>query len=232
MRSLPLAPLVGSATPPITSNTNVDTDVNISYRQWIVGQAHELEGLPFWLNRGVSLNDAEIIAGNFVRVNTSILEGQMTQNNHVGQIISGIMLEMPNGWIPMSGNSVLRTAYPELAMVVPLDWLNPTHIIIPNMQLRGLVGKGTLPPLATFELGTVGGEATHTLGIEQIPSHNHAPLSGVNFLSTVPVGTGGATLAAGTTLISVATTGVRGGGQHHNNMSPFLAVNYFIFGGV
>lgn len=216
----------------MATQSNIETDINISYRQWLVGQVHKLEDLSFWFNRGVSLADAEVIADNFAIINTAILEGQMVTNNHVGQIVTGVMTEMPNGWIPMLGNTVLRTAYPQLALVVPSTWLNPLQIIIPNMQLRTVVGQGTLPPLATFQLGQSGGSATHTLTTEQIPSHNHAPLSGNTFLATVPAPTGSAALSAGTTLISTATTANRGGGQHHTNMSPFLTVNYFIFGGV
>lgn len=78
-----------------------------------------------------------------------------------------------------------------------------------------------------YSLGSVGGEAEHTLTINEIPSHAHTykrhafdrndsdPTTGEDVY-----GANNKTLAA-----HEGTTDVTGGGQPHNNMPPYLAVS-------
>ena len=73
----------------------------------------------------------------------------------------------------------------------------------------------------TYSPGSRGGEASHTLTINEMPEHNH----------TVARGTGTGTTEWGlvrynSTNSSADTTriGMTGGGQAHNNMPPYLAV--------
>ena len=84
-----------------------------------------------------------------------------------------------------------------------------------QLENRFLLGAGS-----SYTAGSTGGEETHTLTIDEMPSHNHgfkrttnAISSGSNFARMATNGTGDDNLITNT-----------GGGQAHNNMPPYLAV--------
>src|SRR5215831_17844198 len=101
---------------------------------------------------------------------------------------------------------------------------------LPNLQGRTPmhVGNGIV-------LAEMGGETSHTLNISELPAHNHVPV-GSSSSPTVP-GPGG-NLWAPNPNNSYATTGgssmnpacitPTGGNQPHENMSPYLVLNFII----
>ena len=74
----------------------------------------------------------------------------------------------------------------------------------------------------TYAAGTTGGEATHTLTVAEMPSHNHAiemTSGGVAYqVERVPFGNQS---VWGNSTLPIKPTG---GNQPHNNMPPYLAV--------
>lgn len=77
---------------------------------------------------------------------------------------------------------------------------------------------------ANYEAGTTGGEAEHTLTVEELPSHRHM-MNGLEVSRTE-----GGYVAARSATFSQQTddgttyTDYEGGGAAHNNMPPYLAV--------
>lgn len=84
-----------------------------------------------------------------------------------------------------------------------------------------LLGAGN-----TYNVGATGGEATHTLTIEEIPPHNHHILTNNDDFNNSSGGGNYGTSHDGTTAWYQTTwyTENTGGGQAHNNMPPYLAV--------
>ena len=81
---------------------------------------------------------------------------------------------------------------------------------------RFLLGAGD-----SYSAGATGGSATHTLTIDEMPSHTHKQSGGSS-----GVNNDGSVFQRGysATLKAAADASVTGGGQAHNNMPPYLAI--------
>jgi len=111
---------------------------------------------------------------------------------------------------------------------------------LPNMQGNAPMHPGQGPGLSPHDLGEQGGSETVSLTTSQMPLHSH----GVG-AQTVPLGgladPTGATLSrpgsgnlyfdgAGASVVAMAAQaiGVNGGSLPHNNMQPYLTLNFCI----
>jgi microcystin-dependent protein len=119
-----------------------------------------------------------------------------------------------------------------------------TTFALPDFRGRVAIGTGQGPGLAPIILGQAAGEASVTLITTQIPAHNH-PISGSasglannanptgNSLGIGVVSSGNAPVnmyntAAPSAALNAQTCGLTGGNQPHNNMQPYLGMNYII----
>ena len=106
-----------------------------------------------------------------------------------------------------------------------------------TFALPDLRGRMPLHFNAQLPLGAQGGEAAHTLLASEMPSHRHAltassnapdePAPGNDFWPTGNGALAYSSASDGSTLNS-NTLGAAGGSQPHNNMAPFLVVNFVI----
>jgi microcystin-dependent protein len=113
-----------------------------------------------------------------------------------------------------------------------------TNFALPNLQGRVPMGfgPGPGPGLTQRDLGEIGGSEGVTLLQTEMPAHTH----GVPAQSTPAdrANASGAALAAGADQVystgspagtmSPLEIGLAGGNQPHNNLQPFLAVNFCI----
>lgn len=120
-----------------------------------------------------------------------------------------------------------------------------TNFALPNLRGRAPIHMG-----AGYHIGQTGGQASHILTVSEIPSHVHdIKKSPAGFLpakaktgtianKTVPEGNYFAENATETRRFSnrsdsnlgngIPTLGNTGGSQAHNNMQPYLVLNYII----
>ncbi len=149
----------------------------------------------------------------------------------IGAILPFSSDTIPNGWLLCDGSSFSTTSYPELFEIIGTtygydDERNPK---LPDLRGRVAVGKkaATSSSDTDFnELGKIGGEKTHTLTVNEMPSHKHELIvnkqqGGVNAAFQPTWGTA----FSSTDSNSVLTTG---GDQPHNNLQPYIVQNYII----
>ncbi len=113
-----------------------------------------------------------------------------------------------------------------------------TTTALPNLQGKAAMHPGTGPGLTQRRLGQIGGVESDTLTEAQIPSHNHSWESYVTpandddpldkFVAR-GVGLGAYTDdATNNVAMDANSLSTTGGGLPHNNMQPYLAINYII----
>jgi microcystin-dependent protein len=134
----------------------------------------------------------------------------------------------PAGWLLCDGSAVSRTTYPQLFAAIGTTYgagNGSTTYNLPNARGRTLVGRDTAQP--EFDvLGETGGAKTHTLTTAQMPSHTHTQATkNAGTVTGNEVGKGDSSVGTAVTGNGIHSTG---GGGAHNNLQPYLTVNYII----
>jgi len=104
------------------------------------------------------------------------------------------------------------------------------NFALPNLQGRVPVHVGN-----GIVLGEQAGETTHTLNISEMPAHSHAPVASSVSPPTSPTVAGNLWApnpnlynASPDTAMNPACVSQVGGSQPHDNMSPYLVLNFII----
>ena len=114
-----------------------------------------------------------------------------------------------------------------------------TTFALPNLQSRVPMHFGQGPGLSSYDLGQSAGAETTTLTTNQLPPHGHnlnASTAGGdqllptnNILATDALGgTAPYTNGAPNVTMSPSAIAGTGGGQPHDNIQPYLTLNFYI----
>ena len=114
-----------------------------------------------------------------------------------------------------------------------------TNFALPNLQGRAVMNSGQAPGLTNRVLGETGGGATVTLLQSQLPAHTHAvsvasstdaSADRSNATGNVLAKPGDSSYATSgaAAVMNTASTSPAGAGGAHNNLQPYLAINFII----
>lgn len=152
----------------------------------------------------------------------------------IGAILPFSSDTIPNGWLLCDGSSFSTTSYPELFDVIGTtygydDDRNPK---LPDLRGRVAVGKKDATSADDTEfssLGKTGGEKTHTLTVDEMPSLTY-DIQTADPNGSIPngeyLGYGSNSDIKSRTYTSKITTNA--GNQPHNNLQPYLVTNFII----
>ncbi len=146
----------------------------------------------------------------------------------------------PRGWAQCNGQLLPINQNQALFSLIGTTYggNGQTTFALPNLQGRTPIHWGSGPGLPTVSLGEVSGTETVTLLSSQIPQHNHPiSASSANPSATSPNGSFLSTFATDNVytpgasangVMSPSTVAGAGGNQPHNNLQPYLVVNFSI----
>jgi microcystin-dependent protein len=162
----------------------------------------------------------------------------------LGQIMPAAFNVIPRGWHLCDGTILPLNQYSALFALLGTTYGGNGTTTFALPDLRGRAILGSTGPSGAYPQGTSNGTATVALTTSQIPTHNHTLLgtttAGSGPLQVSPAGklfgtnTDGtnkifAVAGSGEVALSVSTNiGNDGSGVAHNNMQPYLAINYMI----
>lgn len=144
----------------------------------------------------------------------------------------------PVGWAFCAGQTLPINGYETLYVLIGTTYGGDgvQTFILPDLRGRVPVGQGPGLGISPTYLGQMSGAEQVTLTANQMPRHTHpAQGSSATAMSANPeqgvwaarAGTPYSTAAPSTPLKATAVS-VIGGGQPHDNVPPFLAVNFII----
>ena len=168
-------------------------------------------------------------------------------NNYLGQLALFPFNFAPVGWalcngqvLPISQNTALFSL-----LGTQFGGDGRTNFALPELRGRAPIGQGQGPGLSVYNIGSAQGVEQVTLNRTTTPSHSHGfPAFATTATTNTPSGTlpaegkesGRGTFAVNTytapgTAVSLAAgqvVPVTGGGLPHNNLQPYLTLNWCI----
>lgn len=195
----------------------------------VIGWTGADEDIPNGYEATTELQE-KLVSGTNIKTinNTSILgsgDVSISGSAPTGTITMFAGSTAPSGYLICDGSAISRDDYADLFTVIGTTYGTgdgSTTFNIPDFKGRVPVGFNT-SDTAFDTLGETGGEKTHTLTVQEMPSHRHA----TRFGGTAP-GDGSGYQYSNTDGTSTQIVQAEGGGQAHNNLQPYIVVNYII----
>jgi microcystin-dependent protein len=145
----------------------------------------------------------------------------------------------PIDWALCNGQTIAIDQNPALFQLIGTTYGGDGQATfqLPNLQSRIPVHQGDGQGLSPYVMGEILGTESITLTTQQMPSHQHTPQ--VRTDTGTQGGPGGNLLAASgdaamytvqqpNTPLNASSLQVVGGSQPHDNMQPYLVVNFII----
>ena len=143
------------------------------------------------------------------------------------QIFAGSGNNLPSGWLGCWGGGYSPTTYPRLfAAIGNLYGGTAAAPLLPSLIGRAPVGVDDNQ--AEFNVvGKVGGSKVHMLTIAEMPAHGHPITSSLNGTNAYYNGWPSFTNPGANGVGNMYTQNA-GGGGNHNNLQPYICMNYII----
>ena len=157
----------------------------------------------------------------------------------IGQIMVFAGNFAPQGWAQCNGQLMPISQYDALFSLIGTTYGGDgqTTFALPDLRSRVPIHQGQGPGLSGYVIGQNGGAEAVTLLTTQLPVHTHPAMgnsdAGTNTDPTGGVWASGSTStyiagASANTNMNPTSISGSGGGQPHDNMLPFLTLNFCI----
>lgn len=138
----------------------------------------------------------------------------------------------PRGWALCNGQTLAINQNQALFALLGTTYggNGTTTFQLPNLQARMPIHQG-----GAYVIGSSGGESSHTIITSEMAQHNHGAV-GVSTTAASDAATGNIWAASQhnpyaaspNTSLALAALGQVGGSQPHDNMTPYLVLNFII----
>lgn len=216
--------LYGNGTGAFTANPLIDgaaigTDINV--------KSANVTGIVAINNGGTNATTAEQARTNLGVPSSTQFASLATTLIPAGSIIQFGGSTAPAGYLICHGQSVSTASHPALFQAIGYTYGGSgANFNVPNLQGRVPVGRDAGQEEFNV-LGETGGAKTHTLTVAQMPVHSHEQF--------VTANTGGPSIRRdytsdgnGHIYAQGINTGNAGSGHAHNNLQPYIVLNYII----
>ncbi len=157
---------------------------------------------------------------------------------YLGEIIVVAFNFPPIGWAECNGQIMSISQNSALFQLIGTTYGGDgvQTFALPDLRGRTPLHQGQGPGLSPYVIGQTGGVEQVTLNVNQMPQHSHQVFGSTNpgTLGS-PSGSVWATQtraavysSSENTDMAPGTLGMTGGGQPHDNLSPYLTMNYII----
>jgi microcystin-dependent protein len=164
-------------------------------------------------------------------------------DQYLGEIRAVAFNFAPVGWALCNGQLMPISQNTALFSLLGINFGGDgkSTFALPNLQGNAPMNQGTGLGLTPRTIGETGGSTSVTLLLPEIPAHTHAVANAAASNTAAPAtntifGGGGRgkesafapSLQNAAVLLSPQAVGLSGGSQPHNNMPPYLTLNFII----